>query len=61
MQKNITISLFEVIGSHLCVASGDGQEIYDRIEKALQAERDIVLSFHNITALTPAFLNTAIG
>ena len=31
MQKDFTISVFEVVGSSLCVASGDGQKIYDRL------------------------------
>ena len=61
MSKNIRISLFEVVGSPLCVASGDGQKVYDRLANALKANRSVALSFHNVTTLTSAFLNTAIG
>ena len=61
MSENIRISMFEVVGSPFCVASGDGQKIYDRLDAALKADQEVVLSFHNVTALTGAFLSTAIG
>ncbi len=61
MQKNITISIFEVVGSHLCVASGDGRKVYDRIAAAFKEGGNAVLSFHGVSILTPAFLNAAIG
>ena len=61
MRKNMRISLYEVVGGPFCVASDDGQKIYDRIAAALEADRGVALSFHNVTALTWAFLNAAIG
>ena len=61
MQKNIEISLFEVVGSSLCVASGDGQKVYERLEPGLKSGHKVVLSFRNVTTLTYAFLNAAIG
>ena len=61
MSENTRISMFEVVGSPFCVASDDGQKIYDRLDAALKANQDVVLSFHNVTALTGAFLGTAIG
>lgn len=61
MLEKIRISIFEVVGSPLCVASSDGQKVYERINTALEANRDVVLSFHNVTTLTSAFLNAAIG
>ena len=61
MQKNITISIFEAVGSPLCVASSDGQKVYDRLSVALQENRSVALSFHNVTTLTSAFLNAAVG
>ena len=61
MSENIRISMFEVVGSSLCVASDDGQKIYDRLVTVLKADRDVLLSFHNVTTLTAAFLNAAIG
>ena len=61
MSETIRISIFEVVGSSLCVASSDGQKVYDRLAAALKAQRRVSLSFHNVTTLTSAFLNAAIG
>ena len=61
MQRDIEISLFEVVGSPLCVASGDGQKVYERLESGLKSGHRVVLSFRNVTTLTSAFLNAAIG
>jgi hypothetical protein len=57
----ITIPVFEIVGSALCVASDDGEKVYERIEKAIRQGRSIALSFANVTSLTSAFLNAAIG
>jgi len=61
MSKGLIISVFEVVGSPLCVASDDGQKIYDRLALALTEEQNVALSFRNIAGLTSAFLNAAIG
>ena len=61
MSKNIQISMFEVVGSPFCVASDDGQKVHDHLDTALKADRDVILSFRNVTALTGAFLNAAVG
>ena len=61
MSGDIRISIFEVVGSSLCVASGDGQKVYERLSAALEKNRGVILSFHNVTTLTSAFLNAAIG
>jgi len=61
MQKELTISIFEIVGSPLCVASNDGQKVYDRLVVTLKEGRSATLSFHNISTLTLAFLNAAIG
>ncbi len=55
------MSVFEVVGSPLCVASSDGQKIYDRLSPALKDGHSIILSFRHVTILTSAFLNAAIG
>ncbi len=36
MSEKIRISLFEVVGSPFCVASDDGQKIYERLAVALE-------------------------
>ncbi len=61
MSGETRISIFEVVGNPLCVASSDGQKVYDRLSTALEEERHVALSFHNVTTLTSAFLNAAIG
>ncbi len=61
MQKEMTITIFEIVGSPLCVASSDGQRVYDRLAAALKEGKSAILSFHNVSTLTSAFLNAAIG
>lgn len=61
MSQTITLSVFEIVGSPLCVASDDGQKVYERIAAALKEGRSVVVSFLNVTSLTSAFLNAAIG
>ncbi len=61
MQNTIKISIFEVVGSPLCVASDDGQKVHERLAAAIREGRRVTISFHNISTLTSAFLNAAIG
>lgn len=60
-ELELRISIFEITGSPLCVAASDGQKVYERLATALKEKRKVALSFHNVTMLTSAFLNTAIG
>lgn len=61
MTEPLTLGLFEVVGSQLCVASDDGQKVHDQLAKALREGRRVTLSFANVTAVTSAFLNAAVG
>ena len=61
MRDRIMISVFEVVGSPLCVASADGQKVYDRIARILKEGGHASVSFRNVSTLTSAFLNAAIG
>lgn len=61
MKQIMTLSMFEIVGSPLCVASDDGQKVFDRLSAALKEGRRVSLSFQNVSSLTSAFLNTAIG
>lgn len=61
MSNDTKISVFGIVGSSLCVASSDGQKVYDLLATALNTGRPVILSFHNVTILTSAFLNVAIG
>lgn len=61
MNGSLDLSIYEIVGSPLCVASEDGQKVFDRIAAALRPGRTVTVSFRNVTSLTSAFLNTAIG
>lgn len=61
MSTELILSVFEIVGSSLCVASDDGQKVHDRIAAALRQGMRITVSFQNVTSLTSAFLNAAIG
>ncbi len=61
MADTVKISVTDVIGSGFCVASGDGQKVYEKIAQAFRANEKVELSFSDITDLTSAFLNAAIG
>jgi hypothetical protein len=61
MSKHITISVCELVGGRLCVTSGDGQRLHGQIAEIIRHGNSATLSFKNVTALTPTFLNTAIG
>ena len=55
MSTDVAVSIFEVVGSSLCVASGDGQKVYDRIAALLEQDQRVLLSFRNVSTLTSAF------
>ena len=61
MADEIKVSVISVVGNPLCVASRDGDKLYDRIVEAFEAGYRVSLSFYNVTLLTSAFLNNAIG
>ncbi len=61
MKNSVTISVYEVVGSALCVASTDGEKVHERVAAALKEDKSVVLSFHNVSILTSAFLNAAVG
>ncbi len=56
----IILSVFEIVGSQLCVAFDDGEKVYERIRKAIRQGRSVALSFLNVTSMAPTFLNVAI-
>jgi hypothetical protein len=62
MKDNLLeLSVFEIVGSPFCVASDDGQKVHDRLAAAFRRKYSVRLSFHNVTIVTSAFLNAAIG
>jgi hypothetical protein len=61
MSEPITLRVYEVVGSSLCVASEDGQKVFSQIQQALNDGKNVRLSFQNVENLTSAFLNAAVG
>ena len=47
-QETIRLSVLDETGSPLCVASGDGQALYERIARELDGGSRTVLSFRNV-------------
>ena len=61
MSEPITLRIYEIVGSSLCVASQDGQKVFEQINQALKDGKKVKLSFQNVESLTSAFLNAAVG
>lgn len=61
MNNSLALSVYEIVGSAVCASSADGQRVYDRLVAGTREDRVITLSFCKVSALTPAFLNAAIG
>ncbi len=59
--EKITINIYAIVGDAFCVSAEDGDKVFERIKKAIQANKTVVVSFLNVQMLTSAFLNTAIG
>ena len=54
------LALYIRIGSQLCIASAMGRGLRAH-SRSSEEGRNVTLSFHNVTTLTSAFLNAAIG
>ncbi len=59
--ETVTLSVTEIIKDNLCIASEDGQKVYDRVAKAFKEGKSVVLSFKNCEDFTRGFLIDAIG
>ena len=61
VENAIKIMVVEIVGDNLCIASGDGQKVYEEIAVALRKGKNVILSFKNAEDITPAFLSRAIA
>ena len=59
--NNAEISVREVVGSEICVATSDGDRVYKRLAASLKKGQKIDLSFRGVEMLTTAFLSAAVG
>lgn len=56
----VNIKVFDVIRCKFCVATEDGEKIYNEIFRNLNKKKKIMLSFSGINLIMPAFLNASI-
>ncbi len=61
MAEQLVIRVRELVGSPFCVASNDGDKLFDRVAESIRRNRPVALSFEGVDNLTWAFLNSAIG
>ncbi len=61
MPDKFSFQVYGIVGSPLCVATEDGQKVFDQIAPVLRHGRGVELSFLNVDIMTTAFLNAAIG
>lgn len=54
-------SVYQIVGSGLCIEVYDGKKVYDVIAKLLTQKKNVILSFMNVRVLTTSFLDSAIG
>jgi len=59
--KLATIHIAQVVGGGICVAASDGNKVHDAILAAFKSGSRVALSFQNVTRMTTAFLNAAVG
>ncbi len=57
----VTISVTEIMGHNLCIASEDGQKVCEAIAGALRSGKKVIVSFKDGEDITSAFLADAIG
>lgn len=61
MKNTIRVSVYDIVGSPLCVSAEDGQKVYEKIAPLLHASKKVALSFDKVETLISAFLNAAVG
>jgi len=61
MDAERVISIRDVVGSEVCIASDVGQSVYLATKAAISQGKKICLSFENIIIISSAFLNSSIG
>ena len=59
--NTIEINIFAIVGDDSCVNAEDGQKVFGKIKEVIEAGHKAKLSFTNVSLLTSAFLNVAIG
>ena len=61
MADAIKQSVYQIVGTDICVEADDGKKVYDVVCEFIRQKQPLILSFLNVSMLTSAFLNTAVG
>ena len=61
MPDKFSFQVYGIVSSPLCVATEDGQKVFDQIAPFLERGHSVELSFLNVEIMATAFLNAAIG
>jgi Icc-related predicted phosphoesterase len=59
--EDSSINVVDAIGDVFAVEGEAGQKVFELISEALEAQKNVIVSFQNVEMLTAAFLTTAIG
>jgi hypothetical protein len=55
------VNVARIVGGGICVAAEDGHKVHDAILVAIRRGDRVIISFENVTRMTTAFLNAAVG
>lgn len=55
------INIAAIIGGNIAVSTSDGEIVFSNLSEQLKEKESVSLDFANISILTTAFLNAAIG
>jgi hypothetical protein len=61
MHNRTFVKVRDVVGSEFCIGFRDGNRIFESIQDAILKGKHVVVSFENISSLSAAFLESAIG
>ena len=57
----IKVNVMNIVGQGNCTLPEDGDKVFQILQKALNENKRVVISFKNVDTITSAFLNNAIG
>ena len=61
MSNYIKIKVTDLIGKRICISIKDAQKLFGKVDQLIKDEKQIIISFKDITIITACFLNIAIG
>ena len=59
--ESYRVDVFNIVSGEYCIEADEGQKVFEYITKALNENHKVIISFKNITRITTAFLNSAVG